>query len=207
MNAGRRICETVHAAALGMWLGALVVTGASAAMLFPAMKGLNPELPAFAGYTGPHWLIAGGQVVQRLFLALDVAQFVAMLLSLGTFAVSAMWLGLPLRRSSTVVRVALLLALVGILSYRLGFFEPEMQDLLRRYWGAAAAGDNETALRLKAQFDAGHPVQSRLLGATAALVLASLVAGIWSFARDRGVESPAPGGPELQEPMLARGRR
>jgi len=184
MKPGRRVCESIHVAALGLWLGSLILTAASAAMLFPTMHKLEPTLPAYAGYTGPHWLIAGGHVVLRMFLALDVAQFAAMLVSGITFGVAVMWLGLSMKRVSTFVRVALLMALVGLLSYRLGFFEPAMSENLRQYWLAAAAGDNENAQRLKTVFDAGHPMQSRLLGITAGLVLASLIAAIWSFARD-----------------------
>lgn len=207
MKAGRRVCESVHMSALGVWLGALVLVGASAAMLFPTMKHLQPELPGYALYTGPHWLIAGGHMVQKMFLALDVAQFAAVLIAGASFGAAAMWFGLPIRRVSTFVRAALLLGLVGLLSYRLGFLEPEMADNLRRYWAAAAAGDNAAALKYKELFDAGHPVQSRLLGLTAGLVLAAMIATVWSVARADGPD-PEPGGASggLEEPLLVRGR-
>jgi hypothetical protein len=209
MKAGRRVCESVHMAALGLWLGALVLTAAAAAMLFPTMKMLQPALPGYALYTGEHWLIAGGHVVQRMFLALDVAQFAAALVAGATFGAAVMWFGLSMKRVSTFVRVFLLLALIALLAYRMGFLEPEMADNLRRYWAAAAAGDNATALRYKELFDASHPLQSRLLGLTAVLVLALMVGGVWSFAKDdgrgEGVGAAREGG--LQEPLLVKGRR
>jgi hypothetical protein len=209
MKAGRRVVESVHTVALALWLGALVMTAVSAATLFPTMHRLEPELPAYAGYTGPHWLIAGGHIVQKMFWACDVVQFAGMLIAGVTFAAAIMWFGLSTRRVSTFVRVVLLLALVGVLSYRLGFLEPEMTQNLRAYWSAAAAGDNATAARFKKAFDAGHPIQSRMLGLTAGLVLAALIAGIWSFAR---AERPDVGagrddGSGLEVPLLARGRR
>lgn len=208
MTAGRRICESIHMAALGIWLGALVITAASAAMLFPTMHRLEPSLPAYALYNGPHWLIAGGQIVSRMFLACDVAQIACLLTAGITLGVSIMWLGLSQRRVSTFLRVALLLLVLGVLAYRLGFLEPQMTQNLRAYWTAAAQGDNEAAAKFKAVFDAGHPVQSRLLGLTAALVLALIGAAVWSVAQtDRPETAGATEAGGLQEPLLARGRR
>ena len=204
MRPARRVCESVHMAALGLWLGSLISTAASAAMLFPTIHRLEPSLPGYAGYTGPHWLIAGGHIVSRMFLALDVAQFASLLVAGVMLVASLLWFGLSVRRTSTFVRVALLLALVGVMSYRLGFLEPELAQTLKSYWAAAAAADNEAALRLKETYVKSHPVQSRMLVITAALVLASLVAGAWSIAKP---DPPEPGeGPELEIPALARGR-
>src|SRR5689334_8572235 len=66
MTRGRRIVESVHIAVLGVWAGALVLAGAAAAIVFPVMKSLDPKLPGFSKYDGPHWMLAGGQVGQRV---------------------------------------------------------------------------------------------------------------------------------------------
>jgi hypothetical protein len=209
MSRSRRITESVHIAALGVWLGALLLAGTAAAMTFPVLKDLNPSLPRFARYDGPHWLLAGGHVVQRVFLALDLAQFVCVVVAGATLTLALVRQGLSLRRGTTFVRIALLLALVAILSYRLGFLEPRMQGTLREYWAAAEAGNNAAAAGLKEAFDQGHPVERTLLTVTAGLVLASIIAAVWSVAggehADRAAERPAAGA-ELEVPLLARKR-
>lgn len=208
MTRGRRICETIHAAVLGVWLGALGLASAAAAIVFPVMKSLDPRVPRFERYDGPHWLLAGGQVGQRVFFTLDIVQFVAVLLAGATLVLMLVRLGLPTRRWSTVLRIAFLLGLVGILSYRLGYLEPRMQDHLRQYWAAAEAGDGATAARHRDAFDAGHPLETRLLGATALLVLGSIIATAWSIANGSDPTADAPSfNSSLEEPRLARGVR
>jgi hypothetical protein len=204
MSRGRRICESIHIAVLGVWLGAILLAGAAAAVVFPLMKDLNPTLPRFAKYDGPHWLLAGGKVGQLVFFALDLVQFVCVLTAGATLVVSLVWMGLPVRRWSTFLRIALLLALVGVLAYQFGVLAPDLQANLRSYWAAAEAGDNVSAAAFREAFDRGHPLATRLLGSTAAAVLASIAVATWSIA-DTGPEPERAGSP-LEEPRLLRTR-
>lgn len=181
MTRARSICEVVHIAALGFWLGALVLAGTAAAIIFPTMRDLEPHLPRYSAYTGEHWLIAGGSVAARVFWFTDAVQFACVLLAGLTFGIAVMWCGLPIRRASTFLRSLILLSLIGLLSYRLGFVEPGLSSALRNHWAAALAGDNAAATRLKAVFDAGHPLQTRLMAITAGLVLCAIAAVIGSF--------------------------
>ena len=181
MKRGRRICESLHLTALGIWLGAVIMAATAAIIVFPTMKRLDPSLPGFAPYPKDQWLIAGGQVAARVFWACDVVQFAGMLVAGATFAAAAWWFGLSVTRVSTFVRAALLLTLLAVLSYRLGFLEPRMGEALKNFWAAAQGGDVAAADRFKAIFDAGHPMQSRLMVGTAIFVLASLVASTWSI--------------------------
>ena len=206
MSRARAICEAVHLWALGLWLGALVLAAAAAAIVFPALKELDPSLTAFSKYQGPHWVLAGGRIGARVFTVLDVVQVACVLMAGLTLAIAVSRLGLSVQRISTFVRVALVLGLVAILAYRLALLEPSMQKSLRAYWSAAAEGDNTAAARHRAEFDAGHPLETRLLGATAALVVAAGLGAFWSMARS-GAASTASSATELEEPALARGRR
>lgn len=207
MTRGRRIVEAVHVAVLGVWAGALVLGGAAAAIVFPVMKNLDPKLPTFAKYDGPHWMLAGGQVGQRVFFVLDVVQFACVILSGATLVLALVKFGLNVRRVSTFVRVAVLLGLIGVLAYRLGFLEPRMQEALKSYWAAAQAGDNEGAARFRAVFDGGHPIETTLMSVTLGLVVAGLIAAVWSVAgSDVVVERAVRRGAELEVPMLARKR-
>jgi hypothetical protein len=164
------------------------MTGAAAAVIFPAMKGLDPALPAYAAYTGPHWSLAAGQIANRLFIIADTVQFGAMLAAGVTFGLCVLFFGLSTRRGTTFARAALLLALVGVLSYHLMILSPRMATNVRLYWDAAAAGDNAGAAGPKAAFDADHPTASRVLGATALLVLGAMVAGMVSITAGRRME-------------------
>jgi hypothetical protein len=184
MSGGRRVGEVVHAAALGIWLGAVLLAGAAAAIVFPTLKALDPHLTTFDKYDGPHWLLAGGQVAQRIFLAADIAQFACMLAAGLSFGIMVMWLGLPMRRRSTFARATFLLAALAVLSYRFAVMQPRWDAALHRHWAAAQAGDNAAAAHEKAALDEMHPVQTWLLGSTAGLVLSALIATGVSVRRD-----------------------
>jgi len=178
MSRAQRLCESVHVASLGIWLGALGMSIASAAIVFPTIKSLGPHLDEFSRYSGPHSLIAGGQVANRVFLVGDIVQFVCVLAAGLTFGIAVMWLGLSMRRVSTFLRATLLLGLVGILAYRFGVVQPRWDEDLRQHWEAARAGDNDAAARSKASLDALHPVQTRLMGVTGAMVGAALALAV-----------------------------
>lgn len=210
MTRGRRICETIHLAVLGAWLGVLLMTGATAATLFPAVKALAPTLPGYARYEGPHWSLAAGKVAAVLFFIADAAQFAGVLIAGVTFGVSILAFGVSMRSRLTALRGGVLIALLGLLSYQLLVLAPGMNSDLASYWLAAEAGDNAAAARFKAAFDARHPLATNLLAVDAGAVLVLLVAGVWS-ATDRGAGGGEASGVEptvrLEEPLLARGRR
>lgn len=210
MTRGRRICETIHLAVLGAWLGVLLMTGAAAAMLFPTIRALAPTLPGYARYEGPHWSLAAGKIAAVLFFLADAAQFAGVLAAGATLGVSILAFGVSMRSRLTALRGGVLIALLGLLSYQLLVLAPGMHADLASYWLAAEAGDNAAAARFKAAFDARHPLARTLLAVDAAAVLVLLVAGVWS-ATDRGrsvADVPVAAPPvRLEEPMLARGRR
>lgn len=202
MGPGRRACEAVHLTALAVWLGSLVMTGVAVAIVFATSRELDPQLPAYAGYEGEHWRLAGGQIAARVFLATDIIQFGAVLAAGISFAVATLFFGLPMRRLSTFLRAALLLGLICVLSYQFFLLAPEMNANLRQYWSAALAGDTAAAEGFRAAFDQDHPVATRLLVANTIQVLALLVVGVWTLGeRD---QEPGAGASGLEEPLLAR---
>ncbi len=211
MGTWRAFCETIHLVALGLWVGTLAMTGAAAAILFPTIRGLRPTLPDYARYTGEHWLIAAGHVVQRLFLLCDTIQFGCATVASASLAVLYLRLRLEWRRPASFARLGGLLVAMGVLFYQFFFLVPGMNRHLTAYWIAAQTGDNATALVHKAAFDADHPTATGLLVSGTLAVLVALVAGAWSAA------TPGYGGPagepsragrpgRLEEPLLARTR-
>jgi hypothetical protein len=189
MTTSRRICETVHLTALGLWLGSLVMTGVAAAIVFPLVKGLDPSLPGYAGYTGEHWLILAGHVAQRIFVAADFVQLIAGVLVLATIGLMLSAGGAAWRKRIAWIRVIAVALSMIVLAYHIFVLGPRMSVELASYWRAAGEGENDTAMVHKERFDAMHPVASGVMGTAAICVLLALVAGAWH------VTTPEPSGP------------
>lgn len=209
MSRGRAVSETVHLTALGVWLGSVLMAGAAAAVIFPTVKALNPQLPDYAGYTGEHWLIAAGQPAARIFLIADGVQMVCATLCIVTMGVLLFLSRIPLRRPSAVVRVCALAAAVCILGFQSVYLRPRMDLNMRGHWEAAIQGNNAEAAKFKQIFDADHPLASRLMGANALAVFVALVAGAWNAVTPNVVPAPrAEREPsKYPEPALLRSQR
>jgi hypothetical protein len=173
---------------VSLWLGSLIVAGAAAAIIFPTMKRLKPSLPDYASYSGEHWSLAGGQIAARIFWLADVIQVACLVIAGLSFGAAIVWFGTPMRSRLTMLRATLLLLALAVAGYRLGLLEPGLTDALRGYWAAALAGDNEAAARLKQVFDDAHPMQTRLMSGTAALLVCLIAGGIGSIVREPGRE-------------------
>src|SRR5690242_5451454 len=77
------VLESLHCAALAFWLSAIVLSAGAAAILFPLMHTLDPRLPEYATYTGPHWSLAAGAVANRIFAISGVISLAAAAVALG----------------------------------------------------------------------------------------------------------------------------
>lgn len=179
MNRFRRVLQVVNVTSLGLWLGAMVMTGVAAAVTFPTVKKLAPTLASHASYTGDHWLIVAGRVAAKIFAINDVIQIVCAFLATATLGMIV----IPRMRDGRSVplglRVATQAVALAIACYYLFVLSPEMIANLTNYWKAAEVGDNARAAAFQAAFDADHPTASRIMGATAIAVLASLIAAAW----------------------------
>ena len=203
--------EAIQVAAWATWSGALLVTGLTAYFVFTLLKGLDPSLPEFAAYDGEHWRLLGGYVAERLFIGADVVGFLAICLGGGAFAL-ACWKGHPHPRSwIAALRALLLVAMMGIMTFRFAALDPAMQVDLAAYRQAAALGDTENALAMQAEYDTHHKTASNVMVAS---LLISLGALGFTLATTRrvmtggAVDSTKPVSKgNLQEPALARGPR
>lgn len=206
----RKLADALHTAALGVWLGVVLMSAAAAAVIFPTVKALDPSLPGFAAYTGDHWMIAAGRVADRTFAVSDAAQFVCALLA---------GLGLVVRRpigdaawrtARSALRITFLSGAITALAYQLFVLAPRINANLQAHWTAAAAGDNATAQTQRAAFTADHPTASATLAVIATLVAVCLGLAAWPGSGPGYVGGSAPtaaSGPRLEEPALARGVR
>lgn len=185
----RRWFESLHLAGSGVWLGALVMTAVTAAVAFPTMKSLAPALPQFKVDPGQHGIIAAGHVMQRVFLACDLVQFICGLLCfVGIGGLLATTQAMRESRIAMLLRTISTAAALMLLSYHLLMLAPRMNENLRAYWDAALTGELAAADQFKTAFDGDHPTASRVLGATGFSVLLALLTGCWAATAPRREE-------------------
>ena len=156
------------------------MTGASAAVIFPDMRTLDPVLGAYPAYTGDHPTLAAGHIASRLFLISDFVGFGMLLLATVGLAV---WMSKMARsrRGEASVRGVFWLLLTGLMGYHVFFLSPSMSSSLLSYWEAAKAGLNDSAEIHRQAFADLHPTASRVMGGLALLTLLGMLAGLWSM--------------------------
>ncbi|MGP1271979.1 MAG: DUF4149 domain-containing protein [Phycisphaerales bacterium] len=195
----RRWLEVAHITTAGLWTGAVAMTGAAAAVIFPTVKAIDPTLPAYTEYAGEHWRLAAGLVAARIFAIGDIVQFIAALVTGVSLAIIA------LSRSAWATRVTTFFRLVAfgiallLLAYNLFVLGPRMNGHLTDYWTAARAGQNEQAERARNAFMDDHgPATNTLAGTVlATLVLTAVgVASVSRAARSDVAGPPREGAPE-----------
>jgi hypothetical protein len=204
MSPWKAFCHTVHVVALGLWMGTIVMAGATAAVLFPTMKGLDPRLPAFASFEGEHWRLAAGRIGQQVFLISDLIQFACAVLAIGTFLVLVFFHGLMRRRGQAMLRGLLLAVALAGIAGELLILAPSMNSALKAYWAAAQSGDAAAAAVHQKAFAELHPMATNVLVITLLAVAGALIAAAWTSGSG---SAPAVlrGEPPLEEPALLRG--
>jgi hypothetical protein len=180
----------VHVGALAVWFGVLVMTGSSAAIIFPDMRTLDPTLGTYPAYTGDHATLAAGHIASRLFVIADFTGFAMLFLATCGLGV---WMAKMARRRRGLagVRGAIWLLLVGTMGYQIFFLSPAMSSELLSYWDAARQGLNDSAEVHRLAFAEMHPTASRVMGGLALLTLCGLVSGLWSLTTDGPAETGA----------------
>jgi hypothetical protein len=210
MSRIRPLAETIHLAALGLWLGAIVMAGVAAAIIFPTIKSLDPHIPSYTSFTGDHWMVVAGHAANGVFVAADIIQFICASLCILTMALLLFRARLPIDRPSAYLRVAGLAIAICVFAFYAIYLRTRMDLNIRGFWEAAQAGRNEDAARFQKVFDADHPLASTLMGTIAVTTLVTLLSAAWNAAT-AGVAPPPPR-PKLnpsryEEPALLRGRR
>lgn len=174
MKTGTGISRHLLIALLSLWLGGLVVLGATAAVAFPTMKRLDPSLPGFEA-VGDHWSIAAGHIFQPIF---GVATIGALVLAGAAVLVAfpAVRGMRPVYRKNIVGWMFVLAVVSGVSMAIAG----RMSRDWHAFVDAAKAGDAAVAQTHRTKFERMHPVASgvlkgQTLGTAAVLVL--VVAG------------------------------
>ncbi|HVU64429.1 MAG TPA: hypothetical protein VHC70_10660 [Phycisphaerales bacterium] len=205
----RPFCTAVHLTSLGLWAGAVAISGATAAVAFPTLHDMKvrlPELPA--AFEDDAYRFAAGAVAQRVFLITDIASFVCATLAGVTLLVLFVKRGVDRARPITYVRslaygVALASLAATLFVVTPGIIAASKNDLNAARVGDAAA----SAAARKASADL-HPIAKNLL--MAEFLGASVALFLGAFASASGPLSPSPGAPEESEypkPDLLKSKR
>lgn len=189
---GASLARSLRIGALGVWAGALLLTGAAAAVAFPTMRDLAPLLPKFAAHPDDHWSIAAGHIMRRVFSISDWAQIACALVVLATLAAELFTVGWKRLGMAWRVRGAIALVAAQCLAYSALALAPRMNGLLDVYWEAARSGDIAAAQDAKAQFDRDHVLARRMMTGVFALVVAALLTSALSGARGANARREAP---------------
>jgi hypothetical protein len=193
MSSWRAFCHTVHLASLGVWAGAVVMAGATAAVAFPTLRDLNVRVSGPApGFEDDHFRFAAGAVAQRVFLIGDVISFACAMLSGVTLLALIAVFGISARRPATIVRALALGVALASLAAMLLIVTPRINAASVQHFAAAKSGDAAAAAIHKHAVADLHPLARNLLFAEIVAVLVSLVSGAWSLATSpEAVGSPA----------------
>jgi len=186
MNRLQHAANAVHIITLSLWAGAIAATGLLAAIAFPTMKDLNPQLPGITADNAEHWRIAAGAIFNRAFqqvqvptLAFDTAATWLLTIAAVSFTITQFPSQNPpppsTRRSAAkathILGVITLLALVA----NTGCVAAEMTTLSDQLTAAARAGDEATVNNLRDDFDRMHDAITPRI-ATQILMLLALAA-------------------------------
>lgn len=167
------------------------MVGAAAAVTFPAVRDLAPQVPSIESYPGEHWKLVGGAVMAPVFRIADWVQYITIAVAFVAFTF-ARWPGKGTRFSKlSLTRAIVLFGILGLSSYQAIILHPRMDRNLQTLWAAATSSDNATAQSAKAAFDADHgPARRVLEGSLGLALLAAILAGC-SVARAKHPEKPA----------------
>ena len=176
VNRSRALAETVHLAALGIWFGAIGMTGAAAAVAFPTMRDLDPTLGAYAAFPKEHWPIAAGEVLFKLFQISDLVSILCVVLAVGSLGAAIVAGGLSMGRLATKLRVLLLVLIIAVQSWALFVLMPRMTHNVNEFWDAAKAGEVQRAGEYRVRFSDDHPTSRRVSEILLLTIAASLVA-------------------------------
>ena len=145
--------DAISVMVLGIWAGSLIITAASAAIIFPQTKELAPTLADNILPQVEHWKYLAGKVQNRIFIVSDRTQIFSALTTLALLAAYALWLA------------------------------PRMQANLVAFWTALDARDLDRARIAQAAFESSHPVATPMLGALLLCVVATAMATALSINR------------------------
>lgn len=186
-----KVTNSLYWILVAIWFGALVMTGTVAAIIFPALKSLDVNIPSYsqAGYTVDHWAIAAGHVMERVFFAYDLIQILSCT-GIVVFTVCHFVIfKLPFRKCVNIIRWVSLSLLVVTVCWNTFVVAPRMNHNLRQHWDYALQGDVDNAIIHKEAFNSDHPQARFLMECNVFLLATLIIASAFSLAQYENKQS------------------
>jgi hypothetical protein len=176
--------DAISVMVLGIWAGSLIMTAASAAIIFPQTKELAPTLADNILPQVEHWKYLAGKVQNRIFIVSDWIQIFSAIITLALFAI------IPARSRAALtpkllwrIRVALTSITLALLAAYALWLAPRMRAKLAAFWTTLDARDLDRARIAQAAFESSHRVATPMLGALLLCVVATAIATAFSINR------------------------
>ncbi|HLP84497.1 MAG TPA: hypothetical protein VK157_09110 [Phycisphaerales bacterium] len=151
---------------LGIWAGSLIMTGASAAIIFPETREMGAAVSNLLLPVDEHWKYIAGRVQNRIFLVCDWVQIFSASIVLALFiAAIVRKRAAQLARGLWIARIIATVFTLGTLAIYLAWLSPAMQADLKAFWAALDAKNLEAARVAQTSFDRYHPIASRFFSA------------------------------------------
>ncbi len=210
MSSWRSFCIAIHLTSLGLWAGAIAISGAAAAVVFPTLRDMNVSVPGLSPMVEKdHFRFAAGAVAQRVFLITDILSFACALAAATSLLAMVVWLQVPVARSSMYIRALALGVALASLAAMLFVVTPQINTAAQLHLAAAKSGDLAAAALHRQAVDDLHPIASYLMGAEFFGALIAAFVGAWSVVASPAADKPSakPKPAEYPEPDLLRNKR
>lgn len=191
MSSWKPFCIAVHLTALGLWAGAVAISGATAAVAFPKLKAMQVlirEPKVAPGFEDDHFRFAAGSVAQTVFLIADMVSFACAFAAAVTLLAMVVRLKLPTRRVSTYVRALAVGIALAALAASLFVVTPQINAAAAAHLQAVIAGDAPAAAAHRKAAADLHPFASVLLMLQFGGALIAAFVGAWSLSELPGQE-------------------
>lgn len=202
-TAAKAICA-LYWFGLVFWISAIISAAIAAMNVFPTLKKLNEtglQVAQYSEYPAEdHWRFAAGRIMDGVFFAGDLLQFIAAPVVVVTLLLQFGPVRMKLTRLANIIRLAVLLIAAGLFGYYATRLAPPMNALLREQWAFAEAGEIEKADAARSAFNDLHGRANTILYVNLGLLLVGVAASGAAFTPKtwRTVEESA-----YEEPQLA----
>jgi len=168
--------------AISIWIAALLAPAAAGIAVFNVLPGMDATFPEFSAATAPNQAaIAGGHVVNPLFIASDIVQLICAAIVLFALGLEQFFWRPAHPSKADYIRIPTLLIAALLTLVEICALGPTSRHHLYAYWDAVKQGSMDVAMEAKAAFDVLHPWSTTLYATSFGLLLIAVVASAVAY--------------------------
>lgn len=168
--------------ALTIWIAAILAPAAAGMAVFRVLPQLNGTFPEFTAVaTANQAALAGGHIVNPLFIFSNVVQIVCAAIAIFALGIEQLYWRPAHHSRADYVRIPTLLMATILILVEICILGPIAREHLYAYWDAVQSNSMDIANQAKTAFDALHPVGTTLYAVTFGLLLITVVASAVAY--------------------------